>query len=164
MGFMDEYKHLEKICGDMLGDSRKVSAYIDEMKQLPDGVHWVPGWEEDLRRLKQYRGIRNKIAHEPGYTEENMCEPEDVLWLENFYDRILHQEDPLALYRRAVRRKKVQSTGTVNTPSAAFQERKPEGFRLHRKKAAPPARLIAVLVVVLLLAIAFLLYWSKGLG
>ena len=162
MGFMDEYKHLEKICGDMLGDSRRVSAYIDEMKQLPDGVRRVPGWEADLKRLEQYRGIRNRIVHEPGYTEENMCEPEDVVWLENFYDRILHQQDPLALYRRAVQPKKVQRVRTVTTPTATFPEKKPVDVCPREETSPLPARLIAVLVVLLLLAIAFLLYWNKG--
>ena len=31
MGFIDSYKHLEKLCGEILNDERKVSAYIDEM-------------------------------------------------------------------------------------------------------------------------------------
>ena len=31
MGFIDSYKHLGKMCGEVLNDDRRVSAYIDEM-------------------------------------------------------------------------------------------------------------------------------------
>ena len=43
MGFMDSYKHLEKLCGDMFGDSRGVSAYIDAMLDNPRGQYLVAG-------------------------------------------------------------------------------------------------------------------------
>lgn len=55
MGFIDSYKHLEKLCGDVLGDERRVSAYIDEMLNLPRGTYIVTGWNEDLKTLKHYR-------------------------------------------------------------------------------------------------------------
>ena len=101
MGFMSSYKHLEKLCGEVMNDERKVSAYIDEMVKTPQGAGRVAGWNEDLKRLKHYRWVRNQIVHEPDCTEENMCDPEDARWLEDFYDRIKEREDPLALYRKA---------------------------------------------------------------
>lgn len=85
MGFIDSYKHLEKLCGDVLGDERRVSAYIDEMLNLPRGTYLVTGWNEDLKTLKHYRWVRNRIVHDPGCTKENMCEPGDALWLDNFF-------------------------------------------------------------------------------
>jgi hypothetical protein len=88
MGFMSSYKHLEKLCGEVMNDERKVSAYIDEMVQTPQGAGRVAGWNEDLKRLKHYRWVRNQIVHEPDCTEENMCDPEDVRWLKDFYDRM----------------------------------------------------------------------------
>ena len=104
MGFMSSYKHLEKLCGEVMNDERKVSAYIDEMVQTPQGAGRVAGWNEDLKRLKHYRWVRNQIVHEPDCTEENMCDPEDARWLEDFYDRIMDREDPLTLYRKATQR------------------------------------------------------------
>ena len=102
MGFMDSYKRLEKLCGEILGKDRpSVSAYIDEMKSLSNGSLYVRNWEEDLKNLKHYRWVRNQISHEPGCSEENMCEPEDARWLDRFYSRIMNQTDPLALYRKA---------------------------------------------------------------
>ena len=65
MGFIDSYKHLEKLCGEILNDERKVSAYIDEMINTPRGVCLVRGWNEDLKKLKHYRWVRNQIVHEP---------------------------------------------------------------------------------------------------
>lgn len=103
MGFMDSYKQLEKICGELLNDDRRLSAYIDEMKNISNGSFYLQGWDEDLKRLKHYRWIRNQIVHEPNCTEQNMCEVSDVLWLDNFYLRIMNQSDPIALYYQATK-------------------------------------------------------------
>lgn len=35
MGFIESYKRLERLCGDLLNDDRRISAYIDEMISLP---------------------------------------------------------------------------------------------------------------------------------
>ena len=101
MGFMDSYKRLEKLCGDLLNCDRPVSAYIDEMLQTPAGARSVSTWNSDLEKLKHYRWIRNQISHEPGCTEQNMCKPGDEAWLNEFYLRILNGTDPLALYSTA---------------------------------------------------------------
>lgn len=101
MGFIESYKRLEKLCGDLLNDDRRVSAYIDEMMRVPSGSFYVATWEEDLKKLKHYRWIRNKIVHEPDCGESDLCEPGDAAWLDQFYARILAQTDPLALFRKA---------------------------------------------------------------
>lgn len=105
MGFIDSYKRLEKLCGELLDDDRRVSAYIDAMLSTPRGSYYVDSWDEDLKILKHYRWVRNKISHEPGCTEQNMSEPEDAKWIDEFYSRILNQTDPLSLYRIATRPK-----------------------------------------------------------
>ena len=105
MGYIDSYKRLEKLCGDVLDNDRRVSAYIDEMIGIKNGSYYVETWEEDLRKLKHYRWVRNKISHEPNCTEENMCNPEDEKWINAFYSRIMNQTDPLSLYRKAIRPK-----------------------------------------------------------
>ena len=125
MGFIDSYKHLEKLCGEVLNDDRRVSAYIDEMLSTPRGSYYVRTWDEDLKNLKHYRWVRNQISHEPGCTEQNMCDPEDELWLDEFYSRIMNQTDPLSLYHQATRPRPVskpvarpiQSTPTYTQPS-----------------------------------------------
>lgn len=101
--FSEEYKRLAKLCADVTGNTQGVTAYIDMMKSLPRGELFVRGWREDLNRLKHYRWVRNRIAHDPGCTEDNMCNPLDSQWIANFYRRIMNQTDPLALYYKATR-------------------------------------------------------------
>ena len=101
MGFIDSYKHLEKLCGDMLQTQHGVSAYIAEMESTPNGSYRVQGWVEDLKCLKHYRWVRNQIVHDPNSSEENMCVLSDAQWIDNFYDRIMKQGDPLAMYQKA---------------------------------------------------------------
>ena len=127
MGFIDSYKHLEKLCGEILNDEKKVTAYIDEMINTPRGSYVVRGWDQDLKNLKHYRWIRNQIVHEPGCSEENMCKPADVLWLDNFYLRIMNQNDPLALYRKAIAHYSDQKPKSIGTDS-------PEVYVMHQKK------------------------------
>lgn len=129
MSFIEAYKHLEKLCGEVLDDDRRISAYIDEMINKPRGQYIISGWNEDLKKLKHYRWVRNKITHEPDCTEENMCEPNDTVWLQNFYSRIMNQTDPLTLYAKATNQNrlsqynnKTQSIPYTNT------NRKKTGF------------------------------------
>ena len=107
MSFIDSYKHLEKLCGEMLNDDRRVSAYIDEMLSTPRGSYYVRTWDEDLKNLKHYRWVRNQISHKPECTEQNMCDPKDELWLDEFYSRIMNQTDPLSLYHQATRHRPI---------------------------------------------------------
>ncbi len=132
MSFMASYKHLEKLCGDVMGDQRRLSAYIEEMERKPMGPRYVAGWNEDLRNLKHYRWVRNQIVHDPDCYEEDLCDPTDVDWLEDFYDRIMDQTDPLALYRKATQPKPPQrpSTGVYSRPVQLNSRRKPAGCAL----------------------------------
>ena len=68
MSFTESYKQLEKLCGEIMNDDRRVSAYIDEMINTPRGSYLVKGWDSDLKQLKHYRWIRNQIAHTPDCT------------------------------------------------------------------------------------------------
>ena len=101
MAFIEGYKRLEKLCGEILNADRGISAYIEEMINTPRGAYLVRSWDEDLKQLKHYRWVRNKIAHEPGCAEENMCSDADTQWILEFHQRIMNQTDPLALYRKA---------------------------------------------------------------
>ena len=67
MGFIDSYKQLEKLCGEVLNDDRRVSAYIDEMLSTPGGSYYVRTWDEDLKKLKHYRWVAGAFKLEPGF-------------------------------------------------------------------------------------------------
>lgn len=95
----DEYKRLDSICRDMFSSQRGVSEYIDRMDQTPVYIRAeVYSWEDDYRTLKRLRWLRNQIAHEM-YASD--CGVDDIVRLRDFYDRILRQQDPLAVLRRA---------------------------------------------------------------
>ena len=160
MGFIDSYKRLEKLCGEVMNDEKRLSAYIDEMKKTPNGYKLVAGWEDDLEQLKHYRWIRNQIAHELDCREENMCEPNDALWLDHFYSRIMNQTDPLALYAKAIKPRtesnpqgKITQTDTYSTQCAYHQPddndkrtlRKPFGWGIFA------IVILAIIVVVILI-------------
>ena len=139
MGFMDAYKRLEKLCRDSLNDDRGVSAYIDEMLNIPRGASAVDTWNTDLKQLKHYRWLRNQIAHNPDCTEENMCSPADEKWLKDFHKRLLDRKDPLALCRKK--------------PPAAKGNR--------RKKGTGAWLILLALIVLILLALGYAL-WESG--
>ncbi|MCI8589853.1 MAG: hypothetical protein HFE77_03985 [Clostridiales bacterium] len=101
MNFMSAYKHLDNLCKDMNGIG--ITGYIKDMEQITTGSYYVKSWNSDYQQLKHYRHIRNQIAHETYANEENMCSDEDIEWLEDFYQRIINQNDPLALYYKATR-------------------------------------------------------------
>jgi len=142
MGFMDSYKRLEKLCREVMDDDRRVSAYIDEMLNTPRGATLVKGWEEDLKQLKHYRWVRNKISHDPDCTEKNMCNASDVRWIDHFYTRIMKQTDPLALYQKAMRRKRVANRKKKNNPE--------------------PTRLGFVLSILFIFAMVAVVVWILG--
>lgn len=96
MGFMQSYKHLDNLCKEMNGIG--ISGYIRDMESAANGSVFVSNWKNDYVHLKHYRHIRNKIAHETYADENTLCFPEDSEWLDEFYQRILAQQDPLAVY------------------------------------------------------------------
>ena len=150
MGFIDSYKHLEKLWGEVLNDERKLSAYIDEMISKPRGSYLVRGWDDDLKQLKHYRHIRNQIAHEPGCSEDNMCDLEDACWLDNFYNRIMNQTDPLTLYDKATRPRPIvkQTQPYMPTkPSYTYTVQKPK----RRKSVGWIATLLILALIVIML-------------
>lgn len=150
MGFMDAYKRLEKLCGEIMKDDRRVSAYIDEMLRLPNGSRMVAGWNDDLKQLKHYRWVRNQIAHDPDRTEQNMCQPEDIRWIEDFYARIMNQTDPLALYRKANKKR----------PTTAKPHRKAKNHLVKKQKMMKRSILVAMLLAALL-ALIFWTIWGN---
>lgn len=136
MGFIDSYKNLEKICGEILNDNRRLSAYIDEMNRILNGSYHVNGWDDDLKQLKHYRWIRNQIVHQPDCTEENMCEPEDTQWLNNFYSRIMNQTDPLAMYAKATKpRTSAKPTQTYKPESVTYNYSQSNPKQTHKTES-----------------------------
>ena len=150
MSFIDSYKRLEKLCSEMYDDNHGVSSYIDEMINNPIGSHYVCGWDEDLKQLKHYRWVRNKIVHEPDCSEENMCEYGDSEWLNDFHSRIMSGNDPLALYRKARNPRVTQKPKETQTNEYTYPK--------YNQRSAPRTTgcltyLIGVLLVIAVVAL-----------
>ncbi|MGN0375304.1 MAG: DUF6548 family protein [Butyrivibrio sp.] len=158
MGFIDSYKCLEKLCGEVLNDNRRVSAYIDIMINTPDGDYYVRNWKEDLKKLKHYRWVRNKISHEPGCTEQNMCQREDALWLDNFYSRIMNHTDPLSLYRKAKMPHPIMKPKQINKAErVVYTKPTVNNVKPSRRRSGCIVFLI-VAVIIVVVEIALILY------
>lgn len=155
MSFIDSYKSLEKLCSEMYSDNHGLSTYINEMINKPIGSRYVPGWDEDLKKLKHFRWVRNQIVHEPGCTEENMCEPGDVQWLDNFYSRIISTNDPLALYRKA------RSPRMTQKPRETYSS-EPTSYTYpqYKKTSSKPAGCLTYLMCILIIVVAVALISS----
>ena len=152
MEFMNAYKHLEKLCGDILNDERRISAYIDEMAKISDGSTKVHNWDNDLKKLKHYRWIRNQIVHEPDCQEENICHPDDVAWLNNFYSRIMNQTDPLAMYRKATRPQPAAKSAQNHEPAQLqYTYSKQPNRPKHKSKKVVRWIVFSIIVAIVLL-------------
>ncbi len=101
MKFIEEYKKLDNLCKDLFNTPTGITTYIENLEKIKQY-----GFYNDYKTLKHYRYIRNQIVHENYATEENMCTKEDTKWIVNFYNRILHQNDPLALYQKELKLKR----------------------------------------------------------
>ncbi len=96
--FFEEYKRLDKLCGDIYGERFGVTHYIDHMKSVPIGDYRnIRNWKADLDQLKHLRHLRNHLAHTENAFDEDICEQEDIDWIKNFHHRILDRSDPIAL-------------------------------------------------------------------
>ena len=91
--FFDEYKSLDRLCKDIFGTENGVTEYIERMESEERGKMIVADWDRDYKKLKSMRYIRNKIAHEDGISEDDVCSPSDTSWLMEFQDRILYARD-----------------------------------------------------------------------
>ena len=152
MSFIDSYKRLEKLCSEIYNDNHGVSSYIEEMINTPIGAQYVPGWDADLKQLKHYRWVRNQIVHDPGCTEENMCEYGDAQWLDNFHSRIMSANDPLAQYRKARNPQPTQRPRQTYTPEPRTYTY-PQRANAPQRSAGCLTYIIGVLLVIVAVAL-----------
>ncbi len=110
--FFDEYKSLDRLCKDILESENGVTEYIERMEREERGKMIVADWERDYKKLKSMRYLRNKIAHEDGINESDVCSPSDTSWVMQFQDRIMAEEDPLTVlynYDASLEKEKTKS-------------------------------------------------------
>ena len=99
--FQEEYKRLDKLCKEIFGTTEGVSEYIRQMEKISFvDSRRVYSWENDYRQLKHVRWVRNQLAHEVGAFDSGVCTNDDLLWVKNFYKRIISGEDPFTMIRK----------------------------------------------------------------
>ncbi|SET54916.1 DUF6548 family protein [[Clostridium] polysaccharolyticum] len=122
--FFEEYKKLENICRQMYDGNSGVTSYIEDMEDTAISIHLnIRGWDHTLDYLKRVRHIRNQLAHDATFDIE-LSTQEDIDWVRDFYDKILHTRDPLALrYQmeqpRKNEAKKVHDSSTKQTSQSS---------------------------------------------
>lgn len=142
MGFMESYKYLDNLCRDMNGIG--ITGYIKDMEQEPNGDFYVAGWKKDYLQLKHYRYIRNQIAHENYANESDMCSDKDEAWLDEFYQRIMRQTDPLALCYKEIRfRPSSKVTETRKSPTTQYAQPRPK-LRQTEKRSGTGVMLLLI--------------------
>ena len=157
--FFEEYKRLDRLCGDMYSCQNGVSAYLTAMeRKAVQGKSQVSCWDSDYSHLKHIRWVRNRIAHDSDPFQ--ISEAEDLKFVQDFYSRIITGQDALALLRKANesgqhhQRKNVHQTKSVvrrpltNTQHSSMSSNS-------EKKGLTSFFLIAFI----LLVIALLLFW-----
>lgn len=95
--FFEEYKSLDNLCKDILESEKGVSEYIERMEKEERGRMIVADWDRDYKRLKSMRYIRNRLAHDDGAYENDLCTGKDIAWVSDFQARIMNEEDPLTV-------------------------------------------------------------------
>ena len=99
--FLEEYKHLDKLCKEVLDSDKGVTSYIDYMKSVPyEKRSKIASWESDLKMLITLRHARNKLAHDVGTLDEALVTRDDIEWIEEFYERIMDLRDPISKLTR----------------------------------------------------------------
>ena len=129
MRFFQAYKRLDNLCRDTNGIG--INGYIEDMENRPNGEYKVTGWKDDYFQLKHYRYLRNRIAHENNAEEVDLCTEKDAAWLDAFYQRILTQTDPLALYFQATKPKAKPIQKPTAPPKPPAETQKPRPAKPH---------------------------------
>lgn len=147
--FFEEYKHLNKLCSELYKDQAGVTCYIEHMKRIPWSEYLsIPNWQTDLKELIRLRHIRNYLAHTEGAFEETICTQNDINWLQNFYNRILNQSDPIGMLYQISEAKKQTAqqsdrNNQINEPVESEEEDEPFSW------------IIAALVIVAIFTLIF---------
>ena len=163
--FFEEYKRLDRLCGDMYGCRNGVSAYLEAMeRKSAQGQRYVGCWDSDYRMLKRVRWVRNQIAHDSGVYQ--LSEPSDLAFIQDFYNRIFAGEDALTRLRKANERvqSRTQPRTQYQTRDASWAQNVPVRPRTYpRPPVQPPKenpgwlRALAMIALVLL-SILFLFF------
>lgn len=122
--FFEEYKHLERLCSDMYSCRDGIRQYLEDREcQFSEGEKAISHWAQDYRKLRELRRTRNTLAHNvSGY---QVCTEQDVEDVIDFVDRIMQQQDPLAmlnLYNSKDEESETMDESEVSVPDKLYYD------------------------------------------
>lgn len=157
--FFEAYKRLDNFCSDAYECRNGISEYIAKMEQSSArGQSRVPSWNDDYKKLKHVRWVRNRIAHNDEPSQ--VSEPADLTFVRSFHDRMQTSRDPLSLLRKAntEERKRVRPRAASNTSRS-----KKSGNKKHANKTRSGlTALIIGLIVLIILLLVYYFYFVKA--
>ena len=157
---LEEYKYVDKICQEMLGTEKGVSAYLDQLDETPMTVrYWITEWNDEYRQLKHIRWLRNQIVHSTGNVE---CTQSDLDWLKGFHNRLLTQQDLLAKAHRVIKESQIQRQQQQAKTIAAAAPK--YGSNVLGSSRGPRKSWILIAVIAALAIIIGLLIWIANGG
>jgi hypothetical protein len=148
MSFIESYKRLDNLCKDLLNSEKGITTYIENIEQIKYTRYYTSNFDCDYKMLKHYRYIRNQIVHDNDATEDNMCDENDIIWIEQFYKNILNQTDPLSLYHKA--KHAHQHVKPTKTTEKTITRNTINGHKLHPFKIALIIGFISIIVLAFL--------------
>ena len=158
--FFEEYKRLDRLCGDMYACQNGVSAYLAAMEsKAVRGSARMACWDSDYRQLKHIRWVRNRIAHDSGSLR--ISEPDDLAFVQDFYNRIFEGRDALTLLRKAEEqpRQKQQKYEQQTIYEMGRQPEYRRPFQGPQNSADNASSWQTFVFAILLLGAAVLLFW-----
>ena len=125
LDFLAAYKRLDELCKQVLSSEKGITEYINQMDNQAYGKKVVRTWNLDYKQLKRMRWIRNQLVHEVNSFENQIFEESDIRWLEDYYERIIKQEDSFAILRKVYDKKKsaVNNNGRNEDEESGFSFR-----------------------------------------
>ncbi len=151
--FLEEYKHLEKLCSEMYGQNHGVTLYINDMEQTSGyDRRKIAGWDQDFRRLKQLRHIRNAMVHDTSF-DENAYSAEDIVFLQDFYQRIINGNDPLT---KKCKLERSVSVSTVSIPKYSFPEKHIQLHVVESSNETKNDNIKAIIIAIIMAAVILL--------
>ncbi len=156
--YFETYKRLDNLCKDILQSNIGISMYIEEMEKCSYIRNEIDDWNEIYQTLKYYRHLRNKIAHEVGVLEKDFCAEKDIQWLDNFYQKILRCEDPLALYRQLKNKKQKKIIFKSSKQNARVSVEHVSKVKKNRKRNVAIFYVLLIIMVIIIIAIILSIY------
>ena len=175
--FMDLYKRVDRFIKEAYSSSEGVSEYIRLMEaDFIKGSSKIQGWKRDYDNLKHIRWIRNQLAHEVSYDSE-ICSVNEYEWLEEFYERLLSTEDPLAALKRTEKKAASERVGKRQSDYSFYQTPRDAdinkySYKMSKKVHTPPRRsrsnkhdgcliasLIITIIIIIIIAILISVPW-----